>query len=146
MNTHILIVEARFYEDVSDELAAGALAELEAQSASYERVEVPGALELPQALAYGLASGAFDGAVALGCVVRGETSHYDIVANQSARMLMELAIGYGIPIGNGILTVDTHDQALVRARREGRDKGGAAAAACLATLSVKRAFASRGDE
>jgi len=146
MSAHILIVEARYYDEISDELAAGAIDELEAQSATYERVEVPGALELPQALAFGLASGIFDGAVALGCVIRGETSHYDIVATESARMLMELAIGYGIPIGNGILTVDTREQALVRARKDGRNKGGDAASACLATLGVKRAFAERGDD
>ena len=146
MTAHILIVEARYYGDVSDELAAGAIAELDAHDASYERVEVPGALELPQAMAYGLASGSFDGAVALGCVIRGETSHYDIVATESARMIMELAIGYGIPVGNGILTVDTFEQALVRAKKNGRNKGGVAAAACLATISVKSAFAAPGDD
>jgi len=138
---HILIVEARFYDDIADMLLAGATRALEQAGATFERVTVPGALEVPAAIRLALDKGGYDAFVALGCVIRGETSHYDIVANESARGLMELSVHHGALIGNGILTTDTGTQARVRAgpgRPEGKDKGGDAARAALALLQVRR--------
>jgi 6,7-dimethyl-8-ribityllumazine synthase len=140
---HILIVEARFYEDLADELAAGAAAALEAHGASYERLSVPGALEIPVAIAEALEVGAYDGFVALGCVIRGETAHYDIVAGESARGLMDLGVSRGALIGNGILTVENADQAWARARVAGKNKGGGAAEACLALVAIRARYADR---
>lgn len=147
--SRILIVEARFYEDIADMLVEGAIAELEAQGCSYDRVSVPGALEIPQVLgsvaAAGLApmtasAGRFAGVIVLGCVIRGETSHYDIVVDNANHWLMQVAIQHNIPVGNGILTVDTEKQAKARARG-GRDgKGGDAARACLALVDLARQF------
>lgn len=147
--SRILVIEARFYDDIADELVQGAIAEIEAQGATYERVSVPGALELPQVLAAAVASGIiprgapasrFCGAIALGCVIRGETSHYDVVVNNANHWLMEIATRYHVPVGNGILTVDTTEQAFARARG-GRDgKGGDAARACLALIDIARQF------
>ena len=144
---HILIVEARFYEDIADELALGAIAELERQSATFERISVPGSLEIPGAIRFAIKAmelvggrRRYDGYVALGCVIRGETSHYDIVAGESARGLMDLALDYTIAVGNGILTVDNRAQALARAAAEGRNKGGAAASAVLQMIELKRYF------
>jgi len=145
----VLIVEGRFYEAISDELANGAITALKAQGASYDRITVPGALEIPQALAQaasaGLiprsaASGCWDGAVALGCVIRGETSHYDIVCSNANHWLMEVAIRHHIPLGNGILTVDTEAQALARARDGADGKGGDAVRACLSLVELVRTF------
>ena len=141
----LLIVEARFYEDLSDELARGAILQLEAAAVEFDRVAVPGALEIPAAIRFAARAEAaggqrYDGYVALGCVIRGETSHYDIVAGESARGLMDLALNSGLAIGNGILTVDNGDQAWARARVDGRDKGGDAARAALALLRLKRHF------
>lgn len=144
----VLIIEARYYEHVSDELAAGAIAALEAAGAGYDRVSVPGALEIPQALAQAAAAGRiprragnpkWDGAVALGCVIRGETAHYDIVCNNANHWMMEVAIRHTIPVGNGILTVDTEAQALARARGGSDGKGGDAARACLRLIELARA-------
>jgi len=140
---HVALVEARFYADLSDELAAGALAVLAAAGASVERFAVPGALEIPGAVALLAARPAragrrFDGYVALGCVIRGETSHYDIVAGESARGLMDLTVQRRLAIGNGILTVEDEAQAWARARRSDMDKGGGAAAACLAMIGLRR--------
>ena len=139
----ILVVEARFYEGIADALLAGAKRVLEAAKVEYDTVTVPGALEIPQAIALALdaaeARGApYDGVVALGCVIRGETSHYDIVAGESARALMNIGVMRGVPVGNGILTVDTDAQARVRASHDGGDKGGVAAAAALALVRLKR--------
>ena len=139
----ILVVEARFYEPISDELLAGALARLNAAQVDVETIQVPGALEIPVAAAIALEAAVrdgkpFDGIVALGCVIRGETSHYDIVAGESARALMDLAVTRKLPVGNGILTVDKEKQAKVRASRKGGDKGGAAASAALALVRVAR--------
>lgn len=131
----ILIVEARFYEDISDELARGAIAVLESGGRVYERVEVPGALEIPGTIA--LAGDRYEGYVALGCVIRGETSHYDIVAGESARGIMDLTVRRGLAIGNGIITVENIDQALARAGVAEKDKGGFAASACLAMISLR---------
>ena len=131
-NFHILIVEADFYSDISEKLANGAIAIIEQAGATYERVRVPGAFEIPAAIR--LHKDKADGFVALGCVIRGETSHYDIVAGESARGLMDLAVREGLLIGNGILTVDTREQALERA--SSRNKGGDAARACLRLLEL----------
>ncbi len=143
----ILIVEARFYEDIADELFKGAAAVVEAEGGSFERVHVPGVFEIPSAISIALegqhrpAGGmAFDGVIALGCVIRGETSHYDIVAGESARALMDLGIKEHLASGNGILTVDTREQAEVRANAAGKDKGGDAARACFAILDLKSRF------
>ncbi len=136
----IALVEARFYERISDELAAGALAVLARAGAIVERVSVPGALEIPGAIAILAArrTRPLDGFVALGCVIRGETTHYDIVAGESSRGLMDLAVHRRLAIGNGILTVENESQAWSRARRKEMDKGGGAAAACLAMVALQR--------
>lgn len=141
---HLLIVEARFYEHISDFLAEGAVAALEKAGATYERVVVPGALEIPAAAQFAYASGRFDGVVALGCVIRGETSHYDTVCNESARGLMDLSIHRAIPVGNGILTVEDEAQALKRAKKTELNKGGGAAEAALRMIEIKQRFTSGG--
>jgi 6,7-dimethyl-8-ribityllumazine synthase len=140
---HVLIIEARFYDDLADELAAGATAALEQAGATYERIAVPGALEIPAALAMALdameaGSKHYDGFVALGCVIRGETTHYDIVAGESARALMDLAVSEGLAVGNGILTVENDAQAYARARVAELNKGGAAAEAALRMIAIRR--------
>lgn len=137
---HIALVEARFYERISDELAAGALDVLARAGATVERVAVPGALEIPAAIAILAARRGrpIDGFVALGCVIRGETSHYDVVAGESSRALMDLAVQKRLAIGNGILTVENESQAWSRARRKEMNKGGGAAEACLAMVDLKR--------
>jgi 6,7-dimethyl-8-ribityllumazine synthase len=142
----ILVVEARYYEDISDALLAGATRALEAAGVAWDKITVPGALEIPAAIVMACDAAKrrkkpYDGVVALGCVIRGETSHYDIVANESARALMDMAITRALPIGNGILTVDTEAQAWVRARPEELDKGGGAARAALAMVRLKRSGA-----
>jgi 6,7-dimethyl-8-ribityllumazine synthase len=139
-----LIIEARYYEDIADELLAGAVAELEAAGAEYERIAVPGALEIPQVIAMtGEAILEYDGVLALGCVIRGETSHYDIVCNNANHWLYEAASVIPVPVGNAILTVDTREQALARAKG-GRDgKGGDAARACLRLAEIRRSFDER---
>lgn len=138
----VLVVEARFYGDLADELLKGAGDALAALGASFDLVTVPGALEIPAAIAMAEAGAApFDGYVALGCVIRGETWHFEIVSNESARGLMDLAIGRGLAIGNGILTVEDDDQAWARARVSEGDKGGGAARACLDMIAVKRRLA-----
>jgi 6,7-dimethyl-8-ribityllumazine synthase len=139
----ILIVEARFYEDIADALLAGATQALEKAGAAFDRVSVPGALEVAPAIAMVLdatsrAGKPYEGAVALGCVIRGETLHFEIVSQESARALTDLSVARGIPIGNGILTVDTDAQAWARARTEEADKGGDAARAALALVRLKR--------
>ncbi len=144
LSANVLIIEARFYEDLLDALGAGARAALDAAGASYETVTVPGALEVPGAIAIAIKTGRYDGYVALGCVIRGETSHYDIVANQSARALMDLSLE-GIAVGNGIVTVDTEEQAWARADRDGHDKGGTAARAALAMIALRQNFASKAN-
>lgn len=144
---HIMIVEARFYPHISDELAAGAIEALEVAGASYQRVEVPGAFEIPAAIRMAvraeeleLERRRFDGYVALGCVIRGETTHYDYVCGESARGLQGLALEYALAIGYGILTVENSEQAWARAERERKNKGGDAARACLAMIELKRRF------
>jgi 6,7-dimethyl-8-ribityllumazine synthase len=135
---HLLIVEARFYDEIADLLLDGARRALDAAGASFDRVTVPGALEVPAAIRLALGTDNYDAFVALGCVIRGETAHYDIVAGESARGLMDLAVHHGALIGNGILTTENGAQARVRADPSGKDKGGDAARAALALLQVKR--------
>ncbi len=134
--THILIVEARFYDAIADAELAGAVAALEAAGATHERITVPGALEIPGAVALAEATGRFDGYVALGCVIRGETYHFEVVAGESARGLMALTLD-GMAIGNGILTVENEAQAWARARASEKDKGGEAAKAALAMVALR---------
>ena len=140
----ILIVEARFYDDLADELLRGATQALEAFDAEYEVVTVPGALEIPAAIAFAEegahrpAGQRYDGYVALGTVIRGETYHFEIVSNESARGIMDLSIGRRIAVGNGILTTEDEEQAWARARVDEGDKGGGAARACLTMVALKR--------
>lgn len=151
IDARILIIEAPYYEDVSAALAEGALAVLEAHGCTYERVVVPGALEIPQVLAVSAANGRFDvdserpfdGAIALGCVIRGETSHYDIVVNNANHWLMQIAADLALPVGNAILTVDTHAQAMARAEGGLAGKGADAARACLKLIEIGRDFVGR---
>jgi 6,7-dimethyl-8-ribityllumazine synthase len=140
-----LILDARFYEDLADELVKGAKGALDRAGATYDHVSVPGCFELPAALAMALdaaeAGGrAYDGYVVLGCVIRGETSHYDIVANESARAIMDMAVIESLAIGNGILTVENDAQAYARARVGEKNKGGAAAEAALAMIALRNKF------
>jgi 6,7-dimethyl-8-ribityllumazine synthase len=142
----ILIVESRFYDDISDELLAGAKSALEAYGAEYDVVTVPGAFEVPAAIA--MAEDAahrptgryYDGYVALGCVIRGDTTHYDYVCTESARGLMDLSMNQRLAIGYGILTVEDEDQAWVRARRSEGDKGGTVAKVCLDMIALRKSL------
>jgi 6,7-dimethyl-8-ribityllumazine synthase len=134
-----LIVEARFYEHLNDLLIEGAAAALEAEGHKYDVVIVPGALEIPGAVALAAETGRYDGFVAIGVVIRGETYHFEVVSNESARGLMALSMD-GIPIGNGILTVEDEAQALTRARPDEKDKGGEAAKAAIAMLALREKF------
>ncbi len=141
--TRFLIVEGRFYDHINDELVAGASEALAAAGASFDVFTLPGALEIPAAIAIALDAAAarrlpYDGVVALGCVIRGETGHYEIVAGESARALMDLSVNRKIPLGNGILTVETEEQAIVRANRTDMNKGGGAAEAALALYALKK--------
>ena len=136
---HVLIVEARFYDHLNDLLLAGARAAIEGAGHSHETITVPGALEVPGAVALASETGRHDAYVALGVVIRGETYHFEIVAGESARGLMALSMD-GLAIGNGILTVENEAQALARARRDEKDKGGEAAKAALAMLALKERF------
>jgi 6,7-dimethyl-8-ribityllumazine synthase len=135
----LLIVEARFYEDLSDALLKGATAALDEVGAKYDVVTVPGALEIPAAIAFTLDDDGsdYDGYVALGCVIRGETYHFEIVANESSRALMTLSVEEELAIGNGILTVEDGDQAWARADVERGDKGGFAARAALTMIALR---------
>ena len=133
----LLIVVAPFYRDIADNLIAGAQAEIEASGATCELVEVPGALEIPTAITIAARMSNFDGYVALGCVIRGETTHYETVCNDSSRALQLLGL-QGLCIGNGILTVETHDQAAVRADPSDQNKGGGAAGAALHLIALTR--------
>ena len=137
MSKKVLIVEARFYEDMADALAEGAAAVLDAAGVAYERVSVPGVLEVPVAIKYAAASGDYDGYVALGVVIRGETTHYEIVCNESARALMELGVKDKLSIGNGVQTVENSEQAWARCKMSEKDKGGGAAKAMLALMGLR---------
>jgi 6,7-dimethyl-8-ribityllumazine synthase len=144
----VLIVEARFYSDLADELLRGAVDAIEAFGAEYEVVTVPGALEIPGAIAIaqeagrGPSAAAFDGYVALGAVIRGETYHFEIVSNESARGIMDLTLK-GLAIGNGVLTVEDEEQAWARAKVSEGDKGGGAARAALTMISLRQHFGLR---
>ena len=141
MSGHFLIVEARFYSDIADAQLAGAKAALSIAEVSFEHISVPGALEIPIAISIASASEHhFDGYVALGCVIRGETSHYETVCGDSARGLMDLALGENLAIGNGILTVENEDQAWERADVGRKDKGGDAARAALVLATLRKRF------
>jgi 6,7-dimethyl-8-ribityllumazine synthase len=138
-----LIVEARFYDDIQDALLKGALAELKAANLVHEVITVPGALEIPAAIAIALDAAENDGkpydaVIALGCVIRGDTIHFEIVSMESARALMDLAVSRKVPLGNGIITVDNQAQAWARERAGELNKGGDAARAALAMLRIKR--------
>jgi 6,7-dimethyl-8-ribityllumazine synthase len=141
-----LIVEARFYDDIQDALLEGAVAELRSAGVGYEVVTVPGALEIPAAIAMALDAAErngepYDAVVALGCVVRGDTIHFEIVSMESCRALMDLSVQRRVPVGNGIITVNTEAQAWARARASELNKGGHAAQAALAMLRIKRRLA-----
>ncbi len=142
---HVLIVEARFYEDIADELCRGAVAALDAAGATHERVTVPGAFEIPAAIvmAHEVGGGRFDGYIALGCVIRGETTHYDYVCSESARGLQDLAVRLGLAIGYGILTVENAAQAWARAAVDQKDKGADAARACLRMIELRKDLAQK---
>lgn len=144
---HLMIVEARFYEDIADELAKGAIAVLDNVSVTYERFSVPGTFEIPAAVQYAIRSldffsgrRRFDGYIALGCVIRGETTHYDLICTEVARGLQDLALRHTLAVGFGILTVENREQAWARAAVHKRNLGGAAARACLDMIGLKRQF------
>ena len=143
MKKKVLIVDANFYKDLASELVRGAVAELEKMGISYERLSVPGALEIPSAISLvsqGNEAKLFAGYIALGCVIRGETSHYDIVCGESARGLSKLALDKNLAIGNGILTVDNWEQAWARASVLKKNKGRDAAIACLSLFEIKQRY------
>jgi 6,7-dimethyl-8-ribityllumazine synthase len=139
----VLIVEARFYDDIQDALLEGAVTELKAAGVSHDVITVPGALEIPAAIAIAIDAAEkkgkpYDAAVALGCVIRGETIHFEIVSMESSRGLMDLSVTKRFPLGNGIVTVNNEEQAWARARASELNKGGDAARAALAMLRIKR--------
>jgi 6,7-dimethyl-8-ribityllumazine synthase len=145
---HILVVEARYYDGIADALLAGATKALQKARATFDTISVPGSLEIPTAIAIALDAAQrrrrpYDAAVALGCVIRGETIHFEIVSHQSARGLMELSVARKIPIGNGILTVENETQAWARAGIDEQDKGGDAARAALALIGLKERLGKR---
>ena len=135
----VLVISAQFNGKIVKELTTGAVERLKLAGVAIEQIEVPGALEIPIAAAIKLDTGKYDGVVALGCVIRGETEHFEIVAHQSARSLMDLAVARKVALGNGILTVDTEAQASARAKRSEGNAGGYAAAAALALARLARA-------
>jgi 6,7-dimethyl-8-ribityllumazine synthase len=142
----VVIVEARFYDDIQDALLEGAVAELDAAGVGYDVISVPGALEIPSAVAIALDGAmkkgrSYDGAIALGCVIRGDTIHFEVVSMESARALMDLSVARSLPLGNGIITVNDEKQAWARARVSELNKGGDAARAALAMIRIKRRMA-----
>jgi len=142
----ILIVEGRFYEHISDALLKGALRVLDEAGATHDLITVPGALEVPAAIAMAVDAAKrapYDGVVALGCVIQGETYHFELVSNESARGLMDLSVNRQLPLGNGILTVDNEGQARARATEDNRNKGASAARAALAMVALKRKLAGK---
>ncbi len=140
MTDRVLVATSRYYQDISTELEAGAQAVLDAAGAVSETIVVPGAFEVPGIIAMAADSARYDGYVALGCVIRGETTHYDYVCGESARGLMDLALQRRLAIGYGILTVENRDQAWARADRKQKNKGKDAAEACLAMLAMRKKF------
>jgi len=136
----LLIVRANFYQDLADELTAGATQALESAGNKWDIIDIPGALEAPAAIAMAIDSGRYDGYIALGCVIRGETTHYDYVCNESARGLNELAIKHRAAIANGILTVENYEQAWARAKRNEKNKGAFVANAALRMIAIRKQF------
>jgi 6,7-dimethyl-8-ribityllumazine synthase len=143
----ILVVEARFYEDIADNLVAGATAVLDQAGIPYDRIAVPGVFEVPSVIRYAVrsmevraATRRYGGFISLGCVIRGETDHYDHVCREAARALMNLSIQYSLAHGFGILTCDTFEQAVVRADPNGKNYGGRAATACLRMIEIKKSL------
>lgn len=137
---HILIVISPYYEDIAELLRHGTKQALDNASATFDVIEVAGALEMPLAIKLGIESGKYDGALALGCVIRGETSHYDIVSIESARGITDIALQHNFPIGNAILTCDTMEQAINRADPTKKNKGADAVAAVMSLLKIKNKF------
>lgn len=133
----ILIVEAKFYPEISIDLADGAISVLDAKGFSFERVEVPGIFEIPQATKMFWESGSFCGSISLGCVIRGETDHYDHICREVSRKLMDLALEFRMPYGFGLITCENMEQARVRADKKQKDVGGRAANACATMISLK---------
>ena len=148
MAERVLVLDSRFYGDIADQLVAGAAAALDAapEAPHHERISVPGAFELPAALAMAIRSGRYDGFVALGCVIQGETSHYEHVCTACAGSLATLSARHGVALGFGVITAETRDQAWERASVDRRNCGAAAARACLAMMAVRRALATRTRE
>ena len=149
--SHCLIVEARFYDDIQDALLAATLAELDAVGVTHDVVTVPGCLEIPSATAIAIeaaerAGRPYDAVVALGCVIRGETIHFEIVSMESARGLMDISIAKKLPLGNGIITANTEEQAWVRAKADQHNKGGDAARAAISMMRIKRRLQPRLDQ
>lgn len=140
MNPRVMVATSRFYADISAELEAGCMERLEEAGAKVDLIVVPGAFEVPGVIAMAADSAKYDGYVALGCVIRGETSHYDYVCGESARGLMALAVERRLAIGYGILTVENEEQAWARADRKRKNKGKDAAEACLAMIQLRRDF------
>ncbi|NDF12551.1 MAG: 6,7-dimethyl-8-ribityllumazine synthase [Proteobacteria bacterium] len=141
---HVLIVDSSFYTDIADELYKGAEAALKKAKVTFDRVSVPGAFEIPAAIRFAIESGKYAGYVALGCVIRGETTHYDYVCEESARGLMDLALQKSAAIGYGILTVENEEQAFARAKVSEGNKGKFAVEACLRMMELKEKFKVRG--
>lgn len=137
---HVLIVQSAFYPDIAKELFKGATAALKAGGATYDQITVPGAFEVPAAIGFALETDKYDGFVALGCVIRGETTHYDYVCTESARGLMGLSIQHGAAIGYGILTVENEKQAWARAKTSEGNKGAKAVEACLTMIALKKHY------
>ena len=144
-NPRVLIVEARFYEDIADELARGATAVLDQAGVDYDRISVPGAFEVPAVIRFALrsmeiqtAQNRYGGFISLGCVIRGETDHYDHICRESSRALMDLATSFSVALGFGILTCESRDQAWARAAVDGKNKGADAANACLRMMEIKK--------
>ena len=149
--SHVLIVEARFYDDIQDALLQAAIIELDEAGCRHEVITVPGALEIPAATAIAIeaadrAGRPYDGVVALGCVIRGETIHFEIVSMESSRGIMDLSLARKVPIGNGIITVNTEAQAWERARADSLNKGGDAARAAIVMMRIKRRLQPRLDQ
>ena len=140
----VLIVEASYYADIAEELVRGATGALDDAGTAFDRVAVPGAFEIPAAIRFAIEGGGYDGYIALGCVIRGETTHYDYICGESARGLANLAIEHCAAIGYGILTCEDRDQAMARAAVDGRNKGRDAAEACLAMVALKRQLGAAG--
>jgi 6,7-dimethyl-8-ribityllumazine synthase len=143
-NRHVLIVEARFYEDIADQLAKGAIAVLDESGISYTRHSVPGAFELPAAIGFAVCANEsdsdavlFDGFLALGCVILGETDHYEHICRETSHGLMNLALTHGLALGFGLLTCQNYEQARVRAAVDGKNKGAEAARACVRMMELK---------